>query len=421
MGRSTPPHATAAATRQAAGTRTARSAARPATVLVASDWAPIRAFEPIVRETPEAIYGDLLPVLRRADLRIVNCESALTTVRSPVWKSGAVFKGEPAHVAGLRAVPFEVACLANNHVLDYGVAGLREHLRVLTRAGIRTVGAGLTEAQALVPLSVRVNGQSVHIINISEGEDLTASTGGPGVFGWDVPLAAAQTRALKQLGGVVIVIAHCGLEYVPFPPPYVVAAFRALAEAGADCVIGHHPHVPQGIEWWRGRPILYSLGNFAFYQPTALFHRKTGFCVSLRCDGGRITAIELHPYRITDAGLRRLEPNEAQDFGRTLTRLSHPFRTADGPARAWNAWLAYYGEAGFRAEVTGILDRMTADPRKGAAMFRNRITTMQHRGALADVSHAHGERGTRRLLARGLPARGGVLLQERGFMTRARG
>jgi len=378
MARTTPPHAVAGATRRTTSTRTRRSADRPVTVLVASDWAPIRAFEPIVRERPEAVYGDLLPVLRRADLRIVNCECALTSATSPVWKSGAVFKGDAAHAAGLTAVPFEVACLANNHVLDYGVAGLREHLRVLTRAGIRTVGAGLTEAQALVPLSLRVAGQAIHIVNISEGEDLTASTGGPGVFGWDVPLAAAQTRALKQLGGVVIVIAHCGLEYVPFPPPYVVAAFRALVEAGADCVIGHHPHVPQGIEWWRGRPILYSLGNFAFYQPTTLLHRKTGFCVSLRCDGGRITALELHPYRIMDTGLRRLDPKEAQGFGRDLTRLSRPFSTAGGPARAWNAFLAHYGESGFRAEVTGILDRMAADPRKGAAMFRNRISTVQH-------------------------------------------
>ena len=347
-------------------------------MLVAADWAPIRAFEPVVRETPEAIYGDLLPVLRRADLRIVNCECALTSATAAVWKSGAVFKGEPAHVAGLTAVPFDAVCLGNNHVLDYGVPGLRESLRVLTRAGIRTVGAGLTDRQALAPLSMRVMGQRIHVINISEGEDLTASTGGPGVFGWDVPLAAAQVRALKKLGGVVIVIAHCGLEYVPFPPPYVVAAFRTLIEAGADCVIGHHPHVPQGIEWWCSRPIIYSLGNFAFCQPTALFHRKTGFCVSLRCDGGRVTGIELHPYRITDTGLRLLDANEAREFGRTLTRLSRPFRTGEGPARAWNAWLAYYGEAGFRAEVTGILDRMAADPRKAAAMFRNRITTAQH-------------------------------------------
>ena len=355
--------------------RAKRSAA---TVLVASDWAPIRAFEPIVRNAPESVYGDILPVLRRADLRIVNCESALTSAVSAVWKSGAVFKGKPADAAGLAAVPFDVACLANNHVLDYGVAGLRETLRVLARAGIRTVGAGLTDAEALAPLSVRIKGQRIHIVNLSEGEDLTATAGGPGVFGWDVPLAAAQTRTLKKLGGVVIVIAHCGLEYVPFPPPYVVAAFRALIDAGADCVIGHHPHVPQGIEWWQGKPIIYSLGNFIFYQPTTLFHRKIGFCVSLRCDGGRVTGIDLHPYRITDTGLRRLDPKEAQAFGRGLTRLSHPFSTADGPARAWNAWLEYYGEAGFRAEVTGILDRMAADPRKGAAMFRNRITTMQH-------------------------------------------
>jgi poly-gamma-glutamate synthesis protein (capsule biosynthesis protein) len=347
-------------------------------VLVTSDWAPIRAFEPIVRDAPESIYGDLLPILRRADLRIVNCECALTSAKTPVWKSGAVFKGDPAHVAGLMTVPFDVACLANNHVLDYGVAGLRETLRVLARARIRTVGAGLTDAQALAPLSVRVNGQPIHVVNISEGEDLTASTGGPGVFGWNIPLAEAQTRALKKLGGVVIVIAHCGLEYVPFPPPYVVSAFRALIEAGADCVIGHHPHVPQGIEWWQGRPVIYSLGNFVFYQPTLLHHRKIGFCAGLRCEGGRVAAVELHPYRITDAGLRCLDAKEARDFGKDLTRLSRPFATDAGPDRAWDAWLTHYGEAGFRAEVSGILEKMAADPRKGAAMFRNRITTMQH-------------------------------------------
>jgi isocitrate lyase len=113
-----------------------------ATVLVAADWAPIRAFEPLVRFHPEAVYGDLLPALRNADLRIVNCECALTRSTREVWKSGAVFKGEPAHAHGLTAVPFDVACLANNHVMDYGVAGLRETLRVLAaRASARSARA----------------------------------------------------------------------------------------------------------------------------------------------------------------------------------------------------------------------------------------------------------------------------------------
>ena len=360
----------------AAGSSRAQTSS--ARVLVASDWAPIRAFDPIVRADPESIYGDLLPVLRRADVRIVNCECALTSAATPAWKSGAVFKGEPAHVKGLTAVPFDVACLANNHVLDYGVAGLRESLRVLHRHGIKTVGAGLTGEQAYAPLTLAVNGQAIHVVNISEGEDLTASQGGPGVFGWDIPRAAALIGRLKTRGGVVIAIAHCGLEYVPHPPPYVVSAFRAMADAGADCVIGHHPHVPQGIERWRGRPIFYSLGNFAFYQPTTLLHRKIGFCVSLNCAGGRIAGVELHPYRITDAGLRVLETKEEASFHRSLARISRPFKTAAGPAKSWEAWLDYYGEKGFRAEVLGILEKMTTDPGKGAAMFRNRITTMQH-------------------------------------------
>jgi poly-gamma-glutamate synthesis protein (capsule biosynthesis protein) len=365
------PRRTAAAGSSRAGTSSAR-------VLVASDWAPIRAFDPIVRDNPESIYGDLLPVLRRADVRIVNCECALTSAATPAWKSGAVFKGEPAHVKGLTVVPFEVACLANNHVLDYGVDGLRESLRVLHRHGIKTVGAGLTDDQAHAPLTLAVNGQAIHIVNISEGEDLTASQGGPGVFGWDIPRATALVRRCRKRGGVVIAIAHAGLEYVPYPPLYVVSAFRAMVDAGADCVIGHHPHVPQGIERWRGRPILYSLGNFVFCQQTSLYHRKIGFCVSLDCAGGRIAGVELHPYRITDTGLGRLDVKETASFNRNMDRLSCPFKTAAGPANAWEAWLACYGDKGFSAEVLGILKKMKTDPQKGAAMFRNRITTMQH-------------------------------------------
>jgi poly-gamma-glutamate synthesis protein (capsule biosynthesis protein) len=349
-----------------------------ATVLVAADWAPIRAFDAIVRDDPESIYGDLLPLLRQADLRIVNCECALTRGARPVWKSGAVFKGAPDHVGGLTAVPFDVACLGNNHVLDYGVAGLRETLRVLHRAGIRTVGAGLTEDEAHASLSASANGIPVHVVNFSEGEDLTASDGGPGVFGWEIARVQEAVRRLKRRGGVVLAIGHCGLEYVPYPPPYVVAAFRAIADAGADCVIGHHPHVPQGLEWRRGTPILYSLGNFVFYQETNLLYRKTGFCVSLRLKGQRVTEILLHPYRITPFGLRTLEPEENRAFRRDVARISQPFAAMDGPRRAWDAYLAHYGIEGFTAEVTGILERMKTEPQKAAAMFRNRLTTMQH-------------------------------------------
>ena len=354
------------------------SQAPRSSILVASDWAPIRAFDEPMRARPEDLYGDLLPILRHADLRIVNVECALTDADAPVWKSGAVFKGSPAHVRGLAAVPFDVACLANNHVLDYGVAGLRETLRVLGQHDVQTVGAGLTEEDAYAPLTCLSGGSKVHIVNFSEGEDLTASRGGAGVFGWDIDRAMAVIRRCRKQGGVVIAIGHCGLEYVPYPPPYVVAAFRALSDAGADAVIGHHPHVPQGIEWRKGRPIIYSLGNFAFYQQTDLHHRKVGFFVTLHCEGNRIASVDLFPYGITDAGLHLLTGSSDASFRRTLAALSAPFKSASGPARAWQAYLAYYGISGFTSEVQGILDRMTTEPQKAAAMFRNRLTTKQH-------------------------------------------
>lgn len=347
-------------------------------ILVASDWAPIRAFEPVVRESPEAVYGDLLPVLRRADLRIVNCECALTASKKSIWKSGAVFKGLPAHVAGLTCVPFEVACLANNHVFDYGLAGFQETLEVLHAGGIRTVGAGLDFEEAAAPLTVSVKGTKVAIVNFGEGEDLMESRGGPGTRGWDIEAIARLIRKHKKRGNLVIAIGHAGLEYVPFPPPYVVQSFRALADAGADCVIGHHPHVPQGLEVRNRRLIAYSLGNFVFYQPQDLYYRKTGFCLELKIRGNSVAGHEILPYRITDRGLSRLGEQEKTAFLEKLRRVSKALDSTNGILRGWRAYLDYYGPEGFNKEVAGILQKMESEPRKAAAMFRNRMTTLQH-------------------------------------------
>jgi len=392
-----------------------RNQAPGISVLIASDWAPIRALEGPMSGNPESVYGEMLPVLRNADLRIVNCECALTSFGKPVWKSGAVFKGAPEHVRGLAAVPFEVACLANNHVFDYGLAGFRESLKLLHGNGIRTVGAGLTEEQAYKPLTLAVKKTKVHIVNFSEGEDLTSSRGGAGVAGWDIPRALASIRRCRKKGGLVIAIGHCGLEYIPYPPPYVAAAFRSMADAGADCVIGHHPHVPQGIEWRKGKPIAYSLGNFVFYQHTDLYYRKTGYCVTLRFAGNAVSGFELHPYGITESGLRKLDAREETRFRRTIARISRPLGTVAGIERAWQSYLAYYGAAGFEEEVKGILERMRAEPPKGAAMFRNRITTMQHlelwRGFLTRMMAGHPPAYSReayQTVTRWFSAKGGI-------------
>jgi poly-gamma-glutamate synthesis protein (capsule biosynthesis protein) len=236
----------------------------------------------------------------------------------------------------------------------------------------------LTEKQAWEPLRVSIGDSRIAVVNISEGEDLTTARGAAGVCGWDHARTLSTIRQCKREGAFVIVIAHCGVEYIPFPPPYVAQEFRSMVDAGADCVIGHHPHVPQGIEWRRKRPVVYSMGNFVFYQFTDLYYRKTGFFVRIGVSGNSLSGFSVHPYRINEHGLQALAGAEARSFRRKLAVLSAPLSRPRGVEKAWSAYLDYYGTSGFTAEVQGILAKLKEEPEKGAAMFRNRLTTLQH-------------------------------------------
>jgi len=350
-----------------------------AEIVIASDWAPIRAFDEIVARSPESVYGDVLPVLRQGDLRIVNLECALAGDAAPVWKSGSVFKGRPEHINGLTAVPFEVVTLGNNHVFDYGPEAFHQTLKLLGEHSIRSVGAGMSAEEARRPLIIDLNGVRIGIINFSEGEDLTSAVSGPGVFGWEVDKVVDSVHAIRPEVNIILVVCHGGVEYIPFPPPYLAEAFRRIAEAGSDLIVGHHAHVPQGVQILSGVPICYSLGNFVFYQETDLFYRKLGYLVKAGVSRPGLAHIQLVPYEIGSESLRLLRGAESALFFESLKKVSLPLAYQAGIAEAWHGFLRYYGLKGFRDEIAMILAKMDQEPAKGAAMLRNRISTMQHR------------------------------------------
>lgn len=353
-----------------------------ATLVIAGDWAPIRAFAPLIESDPQAIYGDVLPVLRDADLSLVNLEAPLSDIGSDVCKSGAVFKGNPCHVTGLTAVPFSAVTLGNNHMFDFGVEAFRQTAGVLDRQGIGRTGAGMTKEEAEAPLIMEAKGVCIAIVNISEGEDLTAAGPGPGVAGWDIEGACARIRALKKdmtrAVHAVIAVVHCGLEYIPFAPEYVTQAFRELADAGADAVLGHHPHVPQGLFFHKNTPVCCSLGNFVFYQPTNFFWRKIGYLVRLHVSQKGLARLDIEPYRIHDQGVQMLAGPDREYFFKRFRQISNPLSTPQGSRQAWQGFLDYYGVSGLKHEVNMILNTLDNTPGKGAAMFRNRLTTAQH-------------------------------------------
>ena len=349
-----------------------------AVVCIAGDWAPIRQFQPLIEKAPETVYGDLLPVIRTADLSIVNLESPLSDRGRPVCKSGAVFKGDQRHVKGLLAVPFDVVTLANNHMFDYGLDAFQDSLAVLEKNHIRHTGAGMSREDAEKPLIVDVNGLKIGIVNFSEGEDLTAAQNGPGVMGWELACVTQTIKGLKASTDFVIVISHCGIEYVPFPPPYVVDAFKQMADAGTNIVIGHHPHVPQGISFHHHIPICHSLGNFIFFQDTDLKFRKLGYMVKIGIKKDALASLELVPYKINDQGVSQLTDMESVEFFTKFKEISLPLDDPEKIEESWNGFLQYYGTRGFFNEIQMIVEKLEKDPQKGAAMFRNRLTTLQH-------------------------------------------
>jgi poly-gamma-glutamate synthesis protein (capsule biosynthesis protein) len=219
------------------------------------------------------IFADVRAPLHAADLALGNLESLILdrgtfadTALSPV------FAAPRAAAALLADAGFAVLGTANNHAWDFGHAALLESVAHLDSAGILHAGTGPTVEDALRPALLTRRGWTVAVFSVTaifNYPDLVVR-GHPAAccVAWaDTVRLHEAFRAAREAGAdLVLVMLHAGLEYRPVPPDAVVATARGIIHAGADAVYGHHPHVPQGLEWIDGKPIVYSLGNFVFAQ-----------------------------------------------------------------------------------------------------------------------------------------------------------
>lgn len=231
---------------------------------------------PIPRPVPPAyVWGDALAVMAatRPDLRIVNLETAITT--SDDWQpKGINYRMHPANIAVLTAAGIDVALLANNHVLDWGRAGLLETLRRLEEVGIATAGAGHDLAGARAPAICEL-GAKGRVVAWAMGDGSSgipaswaAAPGSPGVNylpDLGAPTAArvaGMIAAGRRPGDVTIASIHWGGNWGYQVPETQRAFARTLIEAGGvDLVFGHSSHHPKGIERHRGRPIVFGAGD----------------------------------------------------------------------------------------------------------------------------------------------------------------
>ncbi len=361
-------------------------------VTVTGDWAPVWTYEELMRRDPAVVYGDLLPLFQASDLNIVNVECVIGEKGAPLSKPGPCIKGaESIAIPALKAMPAHVATLANNHAMDFGPESLEYTLEVLCKAGIATVGAGMNGAAAAQPLIIpcEAAGGSLAIVNFGEGEACASLQGGPGVNVYTPETQEAQVRALKAAGHLVIAIFHGGREIAAMPPPYVVEGLRRIADAGADAVLAHHPHVPQAVEIYRGVPIAYSLGNFVFRRPDPPTYRSSGYLAHLTIADGTVKEVSLTPYRATEHGVFAMQGTEREAFLYDLRQLSDDLQSPEKVASLWNAfiddalWISPTGEraegaAAYFAQLQGALEVYRQDPAAGISRWHHYFFAPAH-------------------------------------------
>lgn len=261
----------------------------------------------MTRTEPAGIdpFALLDPPLGSADFSLVNVEMAISDRGEPHWKE-FVFRAPPSAAERIAAGGVSVASLANNHANDYGPDALTDTIDLLEAAGVTTVGAGRNADEAyqyrLLPAG---NGVRVAFVGASMivPSNFAAGTTTPGIASAHSPARARvldTVRAAAAEADAVIVAVHWGIERDTCPSNDQRLLARQLLDAGADAVIGHHPHVLQPVELVGSKLVAYSLGNFIWHVRSGILG-ETGV-LQIDFDGDGVVTWEFHPHLLDANG-----------------------------------------------------------------------------------------------------------------------
>jgi len=286
-----------------------------------------------------AIYpwGDCLPVLQETNLRIGNLECAVSDRGDPWHYTPKVFhfRADPKNVQVLKAAGIDIISLANNHSLDFGQRALGDTIRILDGAHIAHAGAGGNIEEASRPAIYKLGGLKLAMLALTDNEPAwEAKANQPGVYYCpiepDDPRSLALMDAvakLRQKVDTVIISLHWGPNWGYEPPAEHRSFAHSLIDAGADVIYGHSPHIFRGVEIYKGKPILYSTGDFVDdYAVDEIERNDESFIFCLDIKEGRPFKLTLYP-TVIDYFQAKLAGDRAPAIAARMSKLCHQFGT----------------------------------------------------------------------------------------------
>ncbi|HXY62285.1 MAG TPA: CapA family protein, partial [Nitrospirota bacterium] len=215
---------------------------------------------------PDYPFTDVKPTLSLADIAIGNLESPISNRGKSVENKKFTLRADPIAALALKEAGFRVVSLANNHSMDFGPLALQDTLSTLDEHSILYTGAGMDLEDARTPAIVKIKGKTLAFLSYSLTFPLEfyASARQPGTAPGYADFVREDIKKVRTSADLVIVSFHWGAELLTSAKDYQIELGHQAIDWGADVVLGHHPHVLQELEIYKGRLIAYSLGNFVF-------------------------------------------------------------------------------------------------------------------------------------------------------------
>ena len=258
------------------------------TIVFAGDVLLDRGVEPIIRRHGvEYLFRDVSPVFHDADFTVVNLECPITDIDAPLMKK-YIFRADDSCAAALRKSGITHCAMANNHIMDQGQSGLADTYQNILDADLVPIGYGRNDSVRLLPAILQKGDIKVAIFNdcAVRVENYDSPFDGPGIANVPIakvlPLVSDFHRQHPDFR--IVIVLHWGVEFRQQPNPSQRMQASQLFAAGADLIVGHHPHVIQDIDTINGHIVYYSIGNFVFDQRNPLGRQALMPIITFRKD-----------------------------------------------------------------------------------------------------------------------------------------